>query len=1244
MRANWKKLITFSMIMALTMIGLLSIGNLPASGYANVNWLVLETADLTPRARVAVTADGQSFTLEGLAGAAAATHAGQNYSLAAYGVELRGVTGNRALYIDGMDRQGGEPFYLKLTDVDMAVAEDTPNAYNLHNSLTPDGAAPVGLFNGANAIVMVDGTSALTATHMYAGIQAPEGTSVTVTSDSAGTLTVRGGMRGAGIGSSISQHTGELIIEGDITVTAYGGNWCPGIGGGGGGHLSNGLDAGNPDYRKGYGGDADITIRGSATIWAYGSNFGPGIGVGGISADIGCPTFMGGSAKIWIGEEAVIKEAKSATTFNASGIGGAQHTGNIDITITDNAIVEKAIGLYCSAGIGGGKPWADTSTGNYLPSYTNIIISGNAEVWQAEGVLAAGIGGGLFQETVNIHITDNALVKSAISQGRGTDASGAGIGGGNGTADVSILIDGNATIENATSMLYGAGIGGGNLSNARSTGSRVDVTIGGSATIKNAIAAIQGAGIGGGSRTETVTVNIGDDALIQNAVCQLNGGAGVGGGLINPDYTDEDIVTVNIGGNSVIQNAEGSSYGSGIGGGYKGMHTVVNIGGNAIIAHAAANQGAGSGGAGIGSAYHADGDSADASITIDGQAQIKQATGANNGAGIGGGRYTQTAYLTIGGQSVITSAIGGNNGAGIGGGMVNENVAVVLIDSAVIKSASSTAYGAGIGSGFCTNSLSVSITDNVHIHSAIGGEAGAGIGGGEENATAAISLTGQARVDLAQGGEGAAGIGLGASVSTLSYGSATTTARIYISNEVVVVKALGGDNGAGIGAGYSPVIGPEYTTSVNITVTAESDIQLAQGGDNAPGIGSGSNSTLGSISITGTANVNALGGTGGAGIGSGNAGTIGNIFVMGEPTIFAQGNAGGAGIGGGDNCTVPYINLTSGHVLAIGSDKAHGIGDGANGTGAVVTVGADADDIVAYAKNNYAFAPGAAGQAATHVQNMFISDDATAFIDLTDGAPLDLLALRPIGHHRTFALPTGYTSFGYSSIDNGDHLHLAKLEGTWKPLVETLTAVWDIPNDTDDLTPVPLWFANRNLFLVTYVALEEGVQDMPSPDSAILPAGDSYTLVDGIPTLEGHTFLGWQLQEGTIAATPDPAIINDTYFSGLQIIPESDLVFVALWQSNNTPEPSDEPSSNPSDKPSGTPSDNPATSPSPEQTPAPTASPGSTPEQTPPSPRPNIPNPATGDGTQTLLILALLIALTAAITTLTTTRKRTSAH
>ena len=209
--------------------------------------------------------------------------------------------------------------------------------------------------------IELDGNSSVKSGEERAGIQ-KENTGLLTIKDSSGTagsLEVKGGACGAGIGGGNDGSASNIVIESG-KVTATGGPSGAGIGGG-------------------YLGSGTITIKGGE-VTANGEDWGAGIG-GGYQGS-GTVTVSGGTVTATGG-------------LGGAGIGGG-YQGSGEVTINDEEVT--ATGGQGGAGIGGGYQRSGT-----------ITIKGGT-VTATGGDCGAGIGGGLFSTGSTITISGSANV------------------------------------------------------------------------------------------------------------------------------------------------------------------------------------------------------------------------------------------------------------------------------------------------------------------------------------------------------------------------------------------------------------------------------------------------------------------------------------------------------------------------------------------------------------------------------------------------------------------------------------------------------------------------------------------------------------------------------------------------------------------------------------------------------------------------------------------------------------------
>ena len=221
--------------------------------------------------------------------------------------------------------------------------DTTVTIENVNIDVSKDNKAALSVKGEGDTTLKLEGDNTLKSGNGYAGVEKNDNTSsgkLTITADSnQNTLMAVGGSGGAGIGSDNNNSTSKLGITGG-TITATGGNYSAGIGGG-------------------IRGNADVTITGNAVIKKAQRNYnGAGIGGGGV-----------GNGTVTISGNAVVEEAVGGTSERGgAGIGGGGWKDG-DVTISGNAKVD-AQGGTSAAGIGGGGSGSGT-----VKIYGNIQVS-----------------------------------------------------------------------------------------------------------------------------------------------------------------------------------------------------------------------------------------------------------------------------------------------------------------------------------------------------------------------------------------------------------------------------------------------------------------------------------------------------------------------------------------------------------------------------------------------------------------------------------------------------------------------------------------------------------------------------------------------------------------------------------------------------------------------------------------------------------------------------------------------------
>lgn len=263
------------------------------------------------------------------------------------------------------------------------------------------------------------------------------------------------------------ENSSHLIINGDGSLTARGGDATSSCGGGAG---IGGDGFGNSNE---YGGDFGVVEIQGGTIVATGgasepdgavsSKSGAGAGIGGggayhsdTSTNTDARWEYAGTIKI-SGGKVTATGGEAVTSYyvcGGAGIGnGSYNSGKntygtfLTIEITGGEVT--ATGAVSAAGIGG----------SFNGSSGKIVIGGTAKVTaigKTDGIYGgAGVGGGTSGYSESIVIEESAHV---VAIGSGA-AAGIGSGGDGGGAATEITIQGNANVISFSQ--YGAGIGGG---------------------------------------------------------------------------------------------------------------------------------------------------------------------------------------------------------------------------------------------------------------------------------------------------------------------------------------------------------------------------------------------------------------------------------------------------------------------------------------------------------------------------------------------------------------------------------------------------------------------------------------------------------------------------------------------------------------------------------------------------------------------------------------------------------------
>ena len=308
------------------------------------------------------------------------------------------------------------------------------------------GKAALSVQGKGSVEIELDGKNELKSGYKRAGLEKTSEGTLTLKDDKkkAGSLTATGGKFGAGIGGGNGGSGKNITITGG-TVNAKGGLEGAGIGGGTGGSgeaitINGGtVEATGGKFGAGIGGGLNgvgknITIKGG-TVNAAGGGQGAGIGGGNYGSGEAI-TITGGTVEATGGD------------FGA-GIGGGSWGNGEDITIKGGT-VEANGGLF-GAGIGGGNAASIGGSGK------NITITGGT-VKAAGGERGAGIGGGSWGSGSNVTVSGAAQVTAIAGKpDRNGVGAGATIGNGDSMTEDGELVDGKkiqADISGLTTTGY----------------------------------------------------------------------------------------------------------------------------------------------------------------------------------------------------------------------------------------------------------------------------------------------------------------------------------------------------------------------------------------------------------------------------------------------------------------------------------------------------------------------------------------------------------------------------------------------------------------------------------------------------------------------------------------------------------------------------------------------------------------------------------------------------------------------
>lgn len=389
--------------------------------------------------------------------------------------------------------------YLTLNDVILSVPSSKP---------------AICIQSGATVYLTLQGDNQLSVGGWYAALEVEDGATLIITQESTGALLATGGMFSAGIGGSYqkTRSSGTIIIHGGEVTAVAGDLYAAGIGSTHSGTTGDIVITGGTitafsdayDERTGaaigsgyYSTSGNIEISGG-TVTAYGGVGGAGIG-GGYNSTAVSITISGGTV--------TASSCGTDARESAAGIGGGG-CGSCDTILISGGTI-TATGGTGGAGIGGGTGYLGDTNGQLITIQDAIVY--------ASAYAGAAIGGGYMADSDTV-IIDNSYVEAICSY------YGAGIGGGGSAGDNGTVIIRNGSTVVASSD-SGAGIGGGG-GYYPSTGGVIEI-------YDSTVTASSGttcSGIGGGTNGTVTSITI-IDSLV-NATSGTSVGIGGAKGVI----------------------------------------------------------------------------------------------------------------------------------------------------------------------------------------------------------------------------------------------------------------------------------------------------------------------------------------------------------------------------------------------------------------------------------------------------------------------------------------------------------------------------------------------------------------------------------------------------------------------------------------------------------------------------------------------------------------------------------------
>jgi hypothetical protein len=480
---------------------------------------------------------------------------------AAYGdFRVKGIGNSNASFVSWSDPvltiSGSGDYYIAPLNSDSSLAKQIValsdagivlEDVNLDLSAADDAAAFE--IQGASVNLTLLGTNTLKSGKNKAGLQVPEGSSLTITAASSGSLEAEGGEYGAGIGGGYNNGAGAISVKGGMVI-ATGGQYAAGIGGR-------------------YGAGSIGEISGNAMVFA--SSIQPTLTAGDNATQ--AIVFNGTTGTVYgsvtLQQDLTIPAGSALVVLSSATL-----TVNPGKTLTNNGLIYVETGGNIIGTITGKQPQfpfsvIDTGNGSYDYAAGLLTITG-------DGTYTISMRNGTSVNTYDRIVVNSGVTANITFNGINIDMSNAGTAAFDMRgATVQLTLIGTNVLKSSA----GAGL-------QAPEGSTLTIN---AANATHSLSATGGpyyAGIGGGGTCGTITINGGTVTATGGTYYYSYwgtvgaSGAGIGGGSRGNGGT----ITINGG----IVTATGGERAAGIGGGYYSDNagnggTITEISGNAVV-------------------------------------------------------------------------------------------------------------------------------------------------------------------------------------------------------------------------------------------------------------------------------------------------------------------------------------------------------------------------------------------------------------------------------------------------------------------------------------------------------------------------------------------------------------------------------------------------------------------------------------------------------------------------------------